>query len=418
MSVIKTKSKLFCIDSTCFHTGGPLALGDIEEVQGEDCISCPWHSYKISLSNGAKFYQSMDMNHQNKLVPAGWKKKEKCQRVHKVEIKNQEIFVEINTDGVYDSDNYGKSSICGNKLSNVSYNLINQNGTNGFVQQTIGGSKSNYGNLHSSLNKPLRSGHVLNPNFNTLESDSSLCEIVSNRLDGDAGYRLLIRMLNATAFESFEKLFEKQLFSTTHVKIGVLVNGTLVERFFTPLSVRDSKIEFAIRSYPDGVFSTYLANVSPTSTLRVLPEPPTIAFSADDDVPGPVILFAGGSGITPMIQLIRKWHKLGLPLKVKLVVSNSQYDRALCLDILREIALFENVEIVFLFVKPPPTTAMTILSFGTVVDGQVNQFDFLKSLVPDPETTTCLLCGPLPFVLVLENYLPKLGINKFFSYQG
>ena len=38
----------------CFIAGGPLHLGDIEEL-GEakiPCIVCPWHSWKYSLSTG------------------------------------------------------------------------------------------------------------------------------------------------------------------------------------------------------------------------------------------------------------------------------------------------------------------------------------------------------------------------------
>ena len=46
VSVILHKDKLYCLDSTCYHTGGPLALGDIEDVDGDECIVCPWHKYQ------------------------------------------------------------------------------------------------------------------------------------------------------------------------------------------------------------------------------------------------------------------------------------------------------------------------------------------------------------------------------------
>jgi len=36
----------------CFHAGGPLGIGDIEELLVDDtprsCIVCPWHFYKVS----------------------------------------------------------------------------------------------------------------------------------------------------------------------------------------------------------------------------------------------------------------------------------------------------------------------------------------------------------------------------------
>ena len=38
----------------CFNAGGPLHLGDIEELgqAALPCIVCPWHSWKFSLENG------------------------------------------------------------------------------------------------------------------------------------------------------------------------------------------------------------------------------------------------------------------------------------------------------------------------------------------------------------------------------
>lgn len=34
--------------------GGPLALGDIEDVNGHTCLVCPWHYYVVALENGEK----------------------------------------------------------------------------------------------------------------------------------------------------------------------------------------------------------------------------------------------------------------------------------------------------------------------------------------------------------------------------
>ena len=50
VSVIQHNGKLYCIDSTCYHNGGPLAMGDIEDVDGEACIICPWHKYQGELA--------------------------------------------------------------------------------------------------------------------------------------------------------------------------------------------------------------------------------------------------------------------------------------------------------------------------------------------------------------------------------
>jgi nitrite reductase/ring-hydroxylating ferredoxin subunit len=44
---------LRAFDSICYHAGGPLGIGDIEEIgEGIKCIKCPWHAYLIDLETG------------------------------------------------------------------------------------------------------------------------------------------------------------------------------------------------------------------------------------------------------------------------------------------------------------------------------------------------------------------------------
>lgn len=34
-------------------SGGPLELGDIEDIEGSLCVSCPWHHFSFCLTKGA-----------------------------------------------------------------------------------------------------------------------------------------------------------------------------------------------------------------------------------------------------------------------------------------------------------------------------------------------------------------------------
>lgn len=88
---------LHCLDSVCYHTGGPLMLGDIEEVNGVECIRCPWHNYPIRLLDGAKPYRSMELQG-GKLVPAAWGQAEKRQRVHSVDERADGIYVRLSSE--------------------------------------------------------------------------------------------------------------------------------------------------------------------------------------------------------------------------------------------------------------------------------------------------------------------------------
>jgi nitrite reductase/ring-hydroxylating ferredoxin subunit len=48
VSIVSWRGDLFCLDSLCFHGGGPLAVGNIEEIDGKACLECPWHHYMVS----------------------------------------------------------------------------------------------------------------------------------------------------------------------------------------------------------------------------------------------------------------------------------------------------------------------------------------------------------------------------------
>ena len=53
--------KLYCIDTSCYHAGGSLALGDIEEVNGVPCIKCPTHQFRLSLTDGRQAVFTYDV---------------------------------------------------------------------------------------------------------------------------------------------------------------------------------------------------------------------------------------------------------------------------------------------------------------------------------------------------------------------
>ena len=50
--ILSTPQGLVCIDSICPHSGGPLYLGDIEDIGNDVEIICPWHAYRFSCTTG------------------------------------------------------------------------------------------------------------------------------------------------------------------------------------------------------------------------------------------------------------------------------------------------------------------------------------------------------------------------------
>ena len=89
VSVLRFRGSLYALDSVCYHAGGPLAVGDIEEVEGQPCILCPWHAYPISIATGDKLYRATEKGDDGRLIPAGWRSVGKRQRTHEVEERGE-----------------------------------------------------------------------------------------------------------------------------------------------------------------------------------------------------------------------------------------------------------------------------------------------------------------------------------------
>ena len=100
ITLLRTNGTLTCIDSICFHMGGPLAAGDIEDVAGYTCIICPWHYLKIDVHDGRKLsHRITSFDDSGKPVAFKWEKSsEAFQRVHKVRLEGHEIFIRLSTE--------------------------------------------------------------------------------------------------------------------------------------------------------------------------------------------------------------------------------------------------------------------------------------------------------------------------------
>ncbi|MEQ2274027.1 hypothetical protein XENORESO_012684 [Xenotaenia resolanae] len=93
--VLYHQGQLYALDMICYHTGGPLQNGDIEEFSGRLCIVCPWHKYKITLAEGEGLYQAVDDPTVTPLR-THWRSKGVKQRIHKVTEVSGDVYVTLN----------------------------------------------------------------------------------------------------------------------------------------------------------------------------------------------------------------------------------------------------------------------------------------------------------------------------------
>jgi len=167
------------------------------------------------------------------------------------------------------------------------------------------------------------------------------------------------------------------------VRLALVLGDEVVERPFTPVhsphrlvaaldegpadAQRLPSFEFAIRVYPEGALTPQLAALQPGAKVQVAPglraQAPDLASCALLPL-GQIemlFLFAGGSGITPLLQVLENAidrSKTASPtLRIVFVCANQSFKRSLALDMLsglsrkitKTCAAHTQLEVVHLF---------------------------------------------------------------------
>ncbi|NXG29579.1 RFESD protein, partial [Dromaius novaehollandiae] len=101
------EGKFYAMDSRCYlaHFLSLLFFFSFQDINGQPCIICPWHKYKITLETGEGLYQAINPMEQS--PTPRWQSKGVKQRIHKVTVDNGNIYVSPPDLSVsFDSDYY------------------------------------------------------------------------------------------------------------------------------------------------------------------------------------------------------------------------------------------------------------------------------------------------------------------------
>jgi ferredoxin-NADP reductase len=96
-----------------------------------------------------------------------------------------------------------------------------------------------------------------------------------------------------------------------YVRVGVEIDGARHSRTYSltsPVSRTDGRFTFTVKAIPDGVVSNHLVRYAQPGDVIVL-EPPQGEFVLPDPLPAKVLFLTGGSGITPVMGMLRS-HRL------------------------------------------------------------------------------------------------------------
>ncbi|KAJ7130073.1 ferredoxin reductase-like C-terminal NADP-linked domain-containing protein [Mycena crocata] len=188
-----------------------------------------------------------------------------------------------------------------------------------------------------------------------------------------------------------------------HISVSAEINGKDVMRSYTPISSDDQKGSFdlLIKSYEKGNISRHFSLLKLGNNIRV--KGPKGAFDYQPGLTGGMGMIAGGSGITPMYQIINAVLKNPSDLTtLRLIYANVNEEDILMKTEIDALAAAHPVQFKVYYVLNNPPAGWT----GGV--GFVTKEQIQTHLPASTGDAKILMCGPPPMLTAMKKHLDEL----------
>ena len=183
-----------------------------------------------------------------------------------------------------------------------------------------------------------------------------------------------------------------------YIGIGIPVDGRWTWRSYSLTSDPDTSrgdktVAITVKALPEGFLSSHLVNgLEPGTVVRLAA--PAGEFVLPEPLPPKLLLVTAGSGITPIMSMLRTMNRRGKHDDVVVVHSSPTADDVLFADELRQMA---------------DSGLMTLHLRHTGTDGRLTA-DGLAELVPDWTERATWACGPGGFLDMLTSAYGEAGV--------
>jgi len=176
-----------------------------------------------------------------------------------------------------------------------------------------------------------------------------------------------------------------------YVRVGVAVDGVRLWRTYslTHGPRADRCISITVKAIPDGVVSNHLVRrVRPGQMIQLGQAEGDFVLA--DPLPGKLLLVTAGSGITPVIGMLRNLFSRSTPVRADIVLLHSALSRA-------EVIFGDELR------RHAAEGRLRLVELHTDVDGMLDVAD-LATIVPDLAERTTYACGPVGLLDALEEH--------------
>jgi ferredoxin-NADP reductase len=192
-----------------------------------------------------------------------------------------------------------------------------------------------------------------------------------------------------------------------HVDVRLTAeDGYQAQRSYSIASAPESdRVELLIERLDDGEVSPYLTDEIRAGDGLELRGPIGGWFAWEAREGGPLLLIAGGSGIAPLMAMIRHHKAAGSDTPVRLLFSSRSYDEVIFREELEDLAPGDGtLQITHTLTRSTPPG-------WTGYDRRIDE-EMLKDVAFSPEESPlAFVCGPTPLVETVATALVGLGHN-------
>ncbi|KAF9344824.1 NADH-cytochrome b5 reductase [Mortierella sp. AD094] len=191
-----------------------------------------------------------------------------------------------------------------------------------------------------------------------------------------------------------------------HISVMANIGGKEISRSYTPTSSSDDLGHFVllIKSYPQGNISKMFGELSIGDYINA--RGPKGQFNYTPNMCRAIGMIAGGTGLTPMLQIIRAIVKNPADkTKVNLIFANvTETDILLKAELDRLSSKYPQFKIYYVLNTPPEGWTGGV-GFVTA--------EMIKEHIPAPSgDIKVLLCGPPPMISAMSKITQELGYDK------
>lgn len=164
------------------------------------------------------------------------------------------------------------------------------------------------------------------------------------------------------------------------------------------------EIELTVERLEEGEVSTYMHDVLIVGDKLELRGPIGGYFVWEASMGGPLLLVAGGSGIVPLMAMIRHWHAVGSDLPVNLLYSSRTYEDIIYreeLDALQKKG--SGLKVIHTLTRTQP---QGWIGYKRRIDRQMLR----EVMTPREDKLIAYICGPTSMVEEVANNLVELGM--------